>query len=187
MTVVKTRVELFLAHLDRLSGGVEPQFLPIESTHAGLKGLTAITYLNLPEPGLLTAVTYGLSLADHSEWRFGKPELSICVRSSDLIWARTMALIAEQLRSQCPFSYGNTLNFDEPISKDSALDGFAIFAPLAIERDDAKVDVGDKLPIHIVGCYPTHSSERRFIGEKGLEAFWELDWDPYDVSRSPAV
>ena len=183
----KTRVELFLAHLDRLSGGVEPQFLRIESTHAGLKSMTAITYLNLPEPGLLTSVTYGVSLAQHSEWRLGKPELAICVRSSDVVWARAMGFIAEQLRGDCPFSYGDTLNFGEPISNDSAMDAFAIFAPLAIEPDDVKVDVGDKLPIFIAGCYPIHCSERRYILEKGLEAFWKLDWDPYDVSRPPVV
>lgn len=85
-----------------------------------------------------------------------------------------------------PFSYGNRSNFGEPIADDTRLDGFVVFAPLVVGPDDSRVDVGNDLPIIIVGMYPTYESERRFINEKGLEAFWRLDWDPYDVSR-PAV
>jgi hypothetical protein len=32
-----SRMELFLAHLDRLSGGVEPQLLRIDSSRPGLR------------------------------------------------------------------------------------------------------------------------------------------------------
>jgi hypothetical protein len=70
--VMTSRVENYLAHLDRLSGGMEPRFLPVESTHEGLKGVTVIAYENLPA-GLNTALTYGLSLADHPDWRYGRP------------------------------------------------------------------------------------------------------------------
>ena len=67
------------------------------------------------------------------------------------------------------------------------LDGFVVFAPLMLDRDDSRVDVGDDLPVHIVGMYPTYASERAFIAERGLEEFWQLGWDPYDVTRPPAV
>ena len=90
-----TRIERFLAHLDALTEDIEPEFWPMESTKPGMKGLTAITYPNLPEPGFLTAVTYGLSLADHELWRHGKPELCISVRSADRKWAQAAAFIAE--------------------------------------------------------------------------------------------
>ena len=62
-----------------------------------------------------------------------------------------------------------------------------VFVPLAFEPADAQVDVGDDLPITVVGMYPTHAVEREFIAEQGLEAFWRLEWDPYDVTRRPAV
>ena len=78
-----TRVERYLTHLDVLSGGVEPQFWPVDSTHPGHQGLTAIGYRDIPEKGLLTGITYGLSLTRQDEWRLGRPELSICVRSQD--------------------------------------------------------------------------------------------------------
>lgn len=184
---VSTRAEQFLSHLDGLSGGVEPQFWPIESTSPGHKGVTAIGYRDMPEPGLLLGLTYGLSLARQEEWRLGRPELSICVKSDDPAWVLSIAYLAEQLRHDCPFSYGNTINFGEAIAPGSTLDGFVVFGPLAVNPDDARVDVGDDLPVVIVGMYPTHAIEREFIAEKGLEAFWKLDWDPYDVARPPAV
>jgi hypothetical protein len=43
-----TRVELLLAHLDRLSGGVEPRLFPLRSTHPGMPGVTVIVYEDLP-------------------------------------------------------------------------------------------------------------------------------------------
>jgi hypothetical protein len=182
-----SRVERYLRHLDVLSGTVEPQFWPVESTWPGHHGVTAIGYRDMPEAGLLLGLTYGLSLAHQDAWLRGKPELSICVRSDDVAWALAIAHLAERLRHDCPFSYGDTINFGEPIASDSQMDGFVVFAPIAIDAADAHVEVGDDLPIHIVGMYPTYGSERRFISEHGLEAFWKLDWDPYDVARPPAV
>jgi hypothetical protein len=52
-----SRVERYLAHLDRISGGVEPLFYPVESTHGGLKGITEIVYKNVPAPGFITGLT----------------------------------------------------------------------------------------------------------------------------------
>ncbi len=182
-----TRVERFLAHLDDFSGGVEPKFWPIESTAPGHHGVTAIGYRNMPEDGLLLGFTYGLSLTRQEAWSHGRPELSISVKSEDPAWVLAIAYLAEQLRHDCPFSYGDTINFGESISPESRLDGFVVFAPLALDREQAHVDVGDDLPVVVVGMYPTYAVEREFIAEHGLEAFWKLDWDPYDVTRPPAV
>lgn len=187
MTVGPTRVERFLAHLDALSGGVEPEFWPVEPTKPGLKGVTVISYRGLPEAGMFLGFTYGLSLADHDLWQHGKPELCICVQSDDPLWVLAVATLAEHLRGTCPFQYGDTLNFGEPIASGSAMDGFVAFAPAVVERDDARIEVGDHHPVNLVGLYPTYLSERHFIRQHGLKAFWQLEWDPYDVTRPPAV
>ena len=64
---------------------------------------------------------------------------------------------------------------------------FVIFAPTVLDRADfLNVEVGDALPINLQGLYPIHESERQWIEAHGLEAFWRLDWDPYDV-RLPAA
>ncbi len=143
---------------------------------------------NTPEQGLLTRFTYGLSLASHSLWRFGRPELGITVQSSDVGWAVSVAAMAERLRGDCPFEYGNTVNFGEAITHETEMSGFAIFAPVfPDEKDDCAVEVGDDLPVILAGCYPIYRSEMDFISEHGLEEFWHLDWDPFDVRRPLAV
>lgn len=182
-----TRVERFLAHLDAVSGGVEPTFTPVESTTPGQPRVTAITYRGLPEPDLLVGVTYGLSLAEHADWQHGKPELSVTVRSRDVAWSVAAAWIAEDLRGRCPFAYGDTLDFGQAISDESGMDGFVVFAPLALDPGDAQIDVGEDHPVFVKGLYPTYRSEREFIHAHGLEAFWRLDWDPYDVTRPPVA
>jgi len=121
MTTV-TRVERFLAHLDGLSGGMEPKFWPVESSHSGHHRLTAIGYHNVPEEGLLTGFTYGLSLARQEAWSHGRPELSICVRSEDPKWILAIAYLADSLLHDCPFSYGHTINFGEPIADEPIAD-----------------------------------------------------------------
>ncbi len=35
--------------------------------------------------------------------------------------------------------------------------------------------------------YPIHEAEGQYIRDHGLQSFWNLDWDLYDVTRHPAV
>ncbi|WP_345457769.1 suppressor of fused domain protein [Actinoallomurus oryzae] len=188
---VPSRVESYLAHLDRLSGGVEPRFLPVASTKENLKGVTVIAYQDMPED-LTTALTYGLSLAEHPDWKFGRPELCLSVRSKDDRWAWAVGYLAEDLRGSCPFSYGNTIDFGERVSPESDMTAFVVFAPAVADRTDCRIDVsppgheGHDI-IHLAGLYPIHGTERQYIDEHGLQPFWELDWDAYDVARRPVV
>lgn len=187
-----TRIERFLAHLDDVTGGTEPRFFPIPNTREGtagdVGGMTAIIYLDMPQPGFLTAFTYGLSTADHPDWVLGKPELCICVESNDANWGMAMAYIAEQLRGECNFSVGGLIDFGGPMSEESAMSSLVFFAPAVLEPVDyLGIDVGDELPINIVGCYPIHAEEHDYIRTHGLRDFWEQEWDPYDVRRAPCV
>ncbi|MGW1185147.1 suppressor of fused domain protein [Streptomyces drozdowiczii] len=187
-----SRVEKYLAHLDRLSGGREPRFFPVESTKQGLQGVTEIVYDNLPD-GLLTALTYGLSLAEHPDWQLGSPELCLSVNSANVIWAHAVGFLAEQLRGTCPFGYGSTINFGERIVPESEMTAFCVSAPLVLDRGDCLgIDVGpagheSHDVINIQGMYPIHEVERQFINEYGLEAFWKRDWEPANVLRRPAI
>jgi Suppressor of fused protein (SUFU) len=187
-TPAGSRAERYLAHLDRLAPDREPGFTQIESSNPAMKGVTAIAYRDLPEAGFITAVTYGLSLAEHPDWRHGKPELLISVFSRDERWAVAAAVIAERLRGSAAFSYGETIDFGEPVGADSSMSAFVVFAPTVLDREDfTGIDVGDSLPINLQGLYPIHDDERRWIQRHGLEEFWQLAWDPYDVGRAPVV
>ena len=183
-----TRVDQFLAHLDRLSGGIEPRFFPVETTPPGLPGVTVIVYDDIPEAGFLTGISYGVSLADHPHWQFGRPELCISVKSDDLSWPLALGHIGEVQRGDNPFHYGDTINFGERIAPDSEMSAFVIFAPAVLDRSGySDINVGEALPVNICGLYPIYETERRYIHDHGLEAFWKLDWDPSDVSRPSAV
>jgi hypothetical protein len=187
-----TRVERYLAHLDRVSGGVEPRFYPVDHQAGGLHKITNIIYRDLPEPGMLTGLTYGLSTADHDEWRLGRPELCISMASEDERWAQAIGYLASSLVHDCPFAYGDTIDFGEPIATDSTMTAFVVFAPAVLERADylnvlgAPEGADPQDVINIAGMYPIHDSERLFIRAEGLERFWQLNWDPFDPAR-PAV
>jgi hypothetical protein len=181
-----TKAGRFLAHVIELGGGVEPDMYKIDSTHAGQPPITAMVFRDMPEPGLLTGITYGLSLSDHPDWRMGKPELIISVRSADIAWALVIASFAEELRGECPFTYGGTLNHGQRISPESEMTAFTVFASGALDPADAEIDLGE-YKIFLNGCYPIHESERQFIQKNGVEAFWKLEWDINDVRRAPVA
>ena len=176
----------YLAYLDQLSGGVEPRIIRVESLRPDLKGVAAIVYDAAPEPGWLTAMTWGLSLARHPEWVHFRPELCLCVASDDDRWARAVAEVAERLRGRAAFHPTETIDFGRQISAESAMSSFVVFDPAVIEPNVA-VDIGEDLPVSIAGIYPIHDIERQYIDEYGLEEFWESDFDPADVRRPSLV
>jgi hypothetical protein len=57
------------------------------------------------------------------------------------LWVLAVATLAEHLPGECPFPYGDTLNFGEPIAHGTEMDGFVVlgigdldaraFAPLS--------------------------------------------------------
>ena len=114
----KTPVEKFMDHLDRIFQ-VEPEYFRNVSEIDGIAGVTSIVYKDVPDKGMITGITYGLSLVDHPAWKFGRPELIITVDSKDTTWAQVAGYLANSLRGNCPFSYSNTINFREKISKES--------------------------------------------------------------------
>jgi hypothetical protein len=96
--------------------------------------------------------------------------------------------IAERLRGDCPFVYGSTVDVGASVDPETGLSSFVVFAPSVLNRADyERVELGLNDLVSIVGIYPIHESERRFIIDHGLEEFWRLDWDMYDVSRGPVV
>ena len=182
----KTPVERYLAQLDRMFQK-GPQFYPVESSDPALSSVTNIVYSGIPEKNMTTALTYGLSLAEHPDWKQGRLELILTVESTDDAWKTVAGYVAERLRGNCPFSYSNTINFGEKIADDSDMDAFLVFAPGILERKDfLDIDVGCDYHLNLVGLYPIYASEMKLIDEWGLKKFWHHpDWDLFSVRRSP--
>lgn len=180
----KTPVERYLEHLDSIFQK-EPEFFKNDSLINGVPGVSSIVYRDIPEKGCITALTYGLSLVKHSDWKLGRGELCISVESPSLDWGQVVGFIANKLRGDCPFSYGQTINFGERISDDSEMDAFFIFAPSTLNSEDySNIDVGEDYKINIAGLYPMYSDELDIYSKIGLEAFWHHpNFDNYSVTR----
>ncbi len=179
-----TPIEKYLNHLDKIFQQ-EPIFFTGEKDETGLLGVSVMMYKNIPEEGFVTGITYGLSLVDHPEWKLGKPELCISVESTDENWAKAASYIAGKLRGECPFYYGQTINFNGKICDDSEMDAFFVFAPSTLEKDDyLNIDIGLNYKINIAGLYPIYSSEIEVIDKIGLKDFWHHPkFDNYAVNR----
>ena len=123
-----TRVERYLAHLDRLGGGVEPRFTRFDAPTG--PPVSVVSYPDLPEPGMTVALTYGLSLGHHEDWVAATPELCVAVRSEDPRWGWAVGDVAAQHRDEWGFHYGMTVDVGEQVPPPgSAMTGFVLFAP----------------------------------------------------------
>lgn len=185
-----TRAELFLTHLRGVSGGREPRLLRVESTRPDAGAVYVITFDDVPEPGMTTGITYGVSDVDQPRWEGANPELCLTVRSTDDAWMWALGQIAESLRGDCPFVFGSTVDIGAPITGDTDMTSLVVFAPVVLDRSDyldIEVGDGDGDKITIVGVFPIHASERRFIVDHGLEEFWQLGWEMFDTTRGSIV
>lgn len=180
-----TPIEKYLDHLDKIFQ-VEPKFYKEKSLDDRLSGVTNIVYTDAPETGMTTALTYGLSTVKHKDWKFGRPELCICVESNNSAWGQIAGFLANQLRGKNSFSYGHTFDLKEQISNYSEMDAFLIFAPSILDKADfLNIDIGLDYKISIAGLYPIYSSEIKKIEELGLDGFLEHpNFDLYNVKRN---
>lgn len=179
-----TPIEKYIEYLDEIFQ-VEPQIFMNESEIEGVQGVVSIVYENIPEKGMITGITYGLSLINHEEWKFGRPELMITVESKDIAWGQVAGFLANRLRGDCPFCYSNTINFRERISNESEMDAFLIFAPSILDKENfLGIDIGIDYKINLAGLYPIYSSEMDLVNEWGLKKFWHHpNFDLYNVNR----
>ncbi|PTX59449.1 suppressor of fused protein SUFU [Kordia periserrulae] len=180
----KTPFGKFTAHLYTIFQ-TEPEFYMEESTIDGVSGVTSFIYKDIPKKGMITGVTYGLSLVNYPEWKFGRPELMITVNSNDISWAKSAGFLANSLRGNCPFSYSNIINFRKKITDESEMDAFLVFAPSILEKNDfSNINIGLNYKVNIAGLYPIYASEMKYIEKNGLEKFWKHpNFDMYDVAR----
>ena len=111
----------------------------VNSTKPGLPPVACFVYYDIPKPGMSTTVTYGISCAEHPDWKFGKPEIMVCVDSQDEAWGFAAAWLAEAFRGEKSFKYGSLFTTDARISKESEMQGFFVFAPPILDREEYTV------------------------------------------------
>lgn len=176
--------EEYLAVLNDLAGGPGQVY---EMTDPGdVRPVLAIAYNGIPEPGHMTAFSFGLSNSTHSEWTHGKPELMISIKSLDHAWALCLGEIVRINRDSVLFEYGTILHFRERIVDECPLTSFLVFASTLLDGAQRTLDLSDRR-INIAQVYPIYESETRLLRDIGIERFfWELGIDFSDLSRKPA-
>ena len=163
-------IEIYLKHLDSIGGGnatfhrasAPNEFPPV----------SVITYHGDEKIGLTTSFTAGLSTVPHPSWKFSRSELCISVESDDSHWGSAMGYIANKLRGQCPFCYGEIINFGMQISEESDMSAFVVFAPIAVSKEQREVQLPD-WKVSIAQMYPIYQGEIGFIERTGLGPFFE--------------
>ncbi|GAB3635494.1 hypothetical protein GCM10027422_10840 [Hymenobacter arcticus] len=162
----------------------EPELYALRSIVPGYPRIATFIYYNVPENKHITGITYGLSEYDNAAWIAGRPELIISVRSSDESWGRAAGLAAARFQMDSDFAYGTILDFEHPISSDSEMQAFFLFAPSILEPVDYTEVKLDYYTVNIVGLYPIYKEEISTIQKIGLERFMKHpDYNMFSVNR----
>lgn len=155
-----------------------------ESSIPELPPIGVMIWRGHPEPGCLTAVTYGLSRMRKKEWIKAAPEMMIRLDTDNIQWALGMAYLVEAFREEKSFGWQTVLTMEEPIADESEMRGFFTFAPPLIEGEVAEYQRGNDIPIILSGFYPIYLGERDILPLMGLKAFWHHElYDPFSVTR----
>jgi len=177
-----SEAELFLNKITGLFG-VENAIHKVDPMIENGKPIYVFFYEDLPEKGKLTAITYGLSEANHPDWKFGRPELVVTLDTSDKAWGMAAGFLASQYQGEKPFRYGDLYTLDGPVSDESEMVGYLVFAPSFLNQEQAKIELSEKT-IYLTGMYPVYKEEIDLYHKIGLEKFWHSDgFDMYDVHR----
>lgn len=178
---MKLWAEEYLDHLNTIGDG-EPK-IHRASPPDEFPALSIVTYSGVSGYELKTSFTVGLSAVSHPKWKFGRPELCICVESDDLHWESAIGYIAYNLRGKCSFSYGEIIRFGRQICNESEMSAFVVFAPSFINKEQLHIQLLD-WKVNIAQMYPIYEGEIDFIEENGLKAFFaNPTLDLYDVRR----
>lgn len=178
---MKSNGEIYLEKIEDLFG--EADVINKVDCPDGGKPIYIFTYFNLPEEGLTTFVTYGLSEGNHPDWKNGKPELIVTLETEDEDWGFAAGFFASAYRGEKAFSYSSLYTTDSPLSEESDMIGFFVFTPAILDPEEFTIQMPDK-PIYLKGLYPIYKEEVELYQSIGLEAFWHLeDFDLFDVKR----
>jgi hypothetical protein len=179
----KTDPQIFLEHVTELMGGPEDIIRPVGERAPGLPPIATFIWRDRPETGMITGITFGLSIVPHPEWRLARPELIVCMESKDESWPLAAASFANSFRGDKVFSFGDLFTLDTPISDESAMSAFFVFAPAIGEREQHRIELS-RYAVHLVQMYPLYPGEVSLYQKIGLEKFWNLDsFDPLDPRR----
>ena len=165
---MKSAVELYLDHLDRITG-LQGRFTQISPPEIRPSVYVAI-YRGFPSSDVYSAFTVGLSFVPPPDQPDAHHELILVMRSTDDSWAFAMGELAFQLRGRVSFTPNQHFGFGAQISEESPMSCFFTHFPHAISATDACIALPD-FRTHLIQLYPIYESERAFIRDHDSAAF----------------
>ncbi|MCL2636860.1 MAG: suppressor of fused domain protein [Oscillospiraceae bacterium] len=181
----KSNAEIFLNNITDMFG--EPYIIRTVKHENNSLPISVMFWRDIPEEGILTSVTYGLSEANHPDWKYSKPEIILSLETDDESWGIGTAIFASDFQGEKSFTYGSIFTTDTPISNESEMTGFFVFAPSFLEQADATIHLPD-YKVHLSGMYPIYKEEVDVYNEIGLEKFWKHpNFDLYNVNRKRVI
>lgn len=174
----------FVDYITQITGREPNAFFALETEAAHWGMVYGIVYHDYPELGLTTGFTYGLSEAQHPEWKDARPELSITTASPSVEWTQSLAYLVEWNRQTHAFLPGSLFHYGRPISPDSPMDSFLVFN-LAIGTGDEfrTIRIEDQV-ITVYGVHPLHHDEVAMLQKVGIRKFMELpEYQLFSVTR----
>jgi hypothetical protein len=175
--------EVFLEHIENVFGPAAV-IRKHDCPHGGLP-VSVFVYRDIPEEGMITGVTYGLSCCPYPDWKLSRPEIIISMESDDEMWPFAAAYFCAEFRGEKPFSYGDVFTTESPLAKDTKMDGVLVFAQSVVGEEVQTVQLND-YKVHFSQFYPIYRSELEVYRKIGLERFWKHDgFAMYDPKRPP--
>jgi hypothetical protein len=175
--------QIFLDHLRGIFG--EEDAIHGAPAEDGGPPVSVFVYRNIPDEGMITGVTYGLSLIPYPAWKFSRPEMIVAVQSLELDWPIAASTFVASFRGKKTLQYGDVFTTDVPLAPDTKMDGFLVFAQSILSEESVSLQMNN-YKLHFSQFYPIYRSELSAYDQLGLEAFWKhKDFDMYDVTRKP--
>lgn len=177
----KTNAELFIEYLTATFG--QEDTILQEKADDGGPPIAVFVYEGCPEPGMITGITYGLSVRAYPDWKLARPEMVISMESTSRSWPSAALGLTSYFASKKRFCYGDIFTVDGSLADDSEMDAALIFAQSLLDPVDAALEV-DGYKIHLSQYYPMYRSEVGLYDRIGLKSFWHHpQFGIYDPKR----
>lgn len=165
--------ERFLVYIETLFGK-EAEIVKGSDPNDGMPPPAVFCFRDVPEKGKFTMVSYGLSLADHADWKLNrKPELILSIDDLNKEWAVLLADMISAARGKIPFLYGHRIEIPWKI-EGSNVNRFVVFAPITLTQEQfMDIDINQPYRICLNGIYPLTPGESQVIDMIGFENFWK--------------
>lgn len=126
---------------------------------------------NFPEPGYVTAFTFGVSFFDNPEWKLSRPEFGICLKSSNNWW-RSLCLLNQKFRHST-FEQGTVLDVGSAVATDCDMNAFLIAPFLLSEAPMTEMELPHSR-VNLSQLVPVKLAEADVIRRIGIAEFLEI-------------